>query len=110
MPIYARNQAAAGYGKEQKNIIRRYLRQKLPVIQHCYERTLIAQPGIRGTITMDFSIDASGAVTRATPTIQGKLPQEVADCVATVVKSITFPKPDGPVSVTYPFDFKPTGS
>jgi hypothetical protein len=95
-------------GDLDKNIIRRYIRRKLPQIKYCYEKQLLVKPGIGGTVTTQFQISPSGAVLNSTAKgVDG----EVSSCVASVIKTIQFPKPKGGglVQVRYPFTFRPTG-
>jgi hypothetical protein len=97
---------ATATGELDKNIIRRYIRQKLPHIEYCYQKQLIVNPKLAGTITVSFVIAGSGKVSSANA--EG-FDENVASCVAGVVKSIQFPKPKGggSVTVSYPFTFKP---
>jgi pSer/pThr/pTyr-binding forkhead associated (FHA) protein len=100
---------ATATGDLDKNIIRRYIRQKLPQIQHCYEKQLVVKPSLQGTVTTQFTISGNGNVTTARAGGMGD--GSVESCVADVIKSIQFPKPTGGgiVNVTYPFTFRPAG-
>ena len=99
---------ATATGDLDKNIIRRYIRRKLPRIKYCYEKQLLVKPGLKGTVVTNFQISPSGSVLGSTA--KG-VNAEVAGCVADVIKSIQFPKPKGGglVQVRYPFNFRPTG-
>ena len=90
-------------GNLDKSIIRRYIKRNLEKISYCYEKQLLANPTLEGTVTVQFFISPTGAVTSST----GKgMSDEVASCVAGVVSAIEFPKPDsGGVTVNYPFTF-----
>jgi pSer/pThr/pTyr-binding forkhead associated (FHA) protein len=95
-------------GDLDKNIIRRYIRRKLPQIKYCYEKQLLVKPGLGGTVNTDFQISPTGAVLNSKATgVDG----DVSSCVADVIKTIQFPKPKGGglVNVRYPFTFRPTG-
>ena len=96
-------------GPLDKAIIRRYVKRNLMKLQYCYEKQLLAKPGIKGTIVMHFSIAPSGDVASATS--KGFDP-DVASCVNWVIQSIQFPKPEGnsSVEVSYPISFRPGGS
>jgi biopolymer transport protein ExbD/outer membrane biosynthesis protein TonB len=100
---------ASATGDLDKNIIRRYIRRKLPHVRYCYEKQLIAKPKLAGRVDIQFVIDAAGNVTSAAA--KGMDP-EVASCISTAIKSIQFPKPKGGgiVKVSYPFNFRPSGS
>ena len=95
-------------GNLDKAIIRRYIRRKLPRIKHCYQRELVVKKDIKGTVVTSFQISPSGSVLGSTA--KGVDPQ-VSDCVASVIKSIQFPKPSGGglVQVRYPFHFRAAG-
>ena len=90
-----------------KNIIRRYIRRKLPRIKYCYEKQLLVRPGLRGIVNTSFQISPNGGVLSA----QAKgVSEEVSSCVADVVRSIQFPKPRGLIVISsYPFNFRPSG-
>ena len=96
-----------GSGGPDKAIIRRYLRRRLDAIAYCYEKELLAHPGLEGDVVTRFVIDPSGAVSVAQA--EGVSP-EVASCVAGVVRAIEFPRSvhGEPVQVTYPFTFRRT--
>lgn len=86
-----------------KPIIRRYIKQNLEKIQHCYEEQLRSNPKLVGTVNVEFFIAPSGRVTNSTAS---GVDPEVASCVADVIKSIEFPKSKGGgVHVNYPFNF-----
>lgn len=99
---------AVATGDLDKNIIRRYIRQKLPRITYCYEKQLLVREDLSGTVVTQFQISPQGAVLNSKAEGVSK---EVADCVAEVIQSIQFPKPKGGglVQVRYPFTFRPTG-
>jgi hypothetical protein len=91
-----------------KAIIRRYIMRNLEKISYCYDKELLAKPGIEGAVKVAFFISPTGSVT----TSQGAgFDGEVASCVATVVQGIEFPRPtDGAgVQVNYPFNFHAAG-
>jgi hypothetical protein len=95
-------------GDLDKAIIRRYIKRNIAKIAYCYEKTLLAKPGIEGTVNTQFFITPKGDVAAANAT---GVDPEVATCVAGVIKAIEFPKPKGGggVQVNYPFTFRPTG-
>ena len=97
---------AAATGELDKNIIRRFVRRNLARIQACYEKQLLAQPTLEGTVTLKFRIAADGKVASAEAS---GLDTKVASCVADVIESLAFPAPKGggAVDVTYPFTFRP---
>lgn len=99
---------ATATGDLDKNIIRRYIRQKLPRIKYCYEKELLVKPGLAGTVSSQFQISPQGSVLNSSAS---GVSDEVSSCVAEVIKTIQFPKPKGGglVQVRYPFTFRPTG-
>jgi hypothetical protein len=100
----------ASDGFLDKQIIRQHIRKKLPMIKHCYERALIAAPGLGGTSVAQFQISPQGKVQGST--VRG-LNAEVDGCIADVISTIEFPAPKngGYVNVSsYPFTFVNPGS
>src|SRR5580704_125989 len=89
-------------GDLDKAIIRRYIKRNISKITYCYEKQLLAKPGLSGTVTMSFFITPTGAVEHATGS---GMDPDVAGCVAGVIGAIEFPKPKGGggVQVNYPF-------
>lgn len=95
-------------GDLDKAIIRRYIRRNIQKIQYCYEKELLAKPGLSGTVSAQFFITPNGNVASSSGSgVDGN----VASCVANVIKGIEFPKPKGGggVQVNYPFTFRPAG-
>jgi hypothetical protein len=96
-------------GDLDKAIIRRYIKRNINKIQYCYEKELLAKPGLHGTVSTQFFISPAGTVPQATASgVDGT----VSSCVADVLKGIEFPKPKGGggVQVNYPFTFEATGN
>jgi hypothetical protein len=106
-PRYSYPTAISGNGLD-KSIIKRYIKRSEASISYCYEKELLARPGLAGSVTIQFLISTTGDV-------QSSLGQgfdsNVASCVASVIKTINFPAPkDGSnVTVNYPFTFKTAG-
>jgi pSer/pThr/pTyr-binding forkhead associated (FHA) protein len=101
---------ATATGDLDKNTIRRYVRQKLPLITYCYEKQLVTKPSLAGTVVTAFTIDGNGRVISVRAGGMGNA--DVENCVADILKSIQFPKPTGGgiVNVTsYPFSFRASG-
>ncbi len=90
-------------------IIKRYIKRASAKLTYCYEKQLLAHPGIAGELTVQFFISPNGTVGSSVG--QGFDP-EVASCVAGVIKDIAFPKTDngGGVQVNYPFTFHAVGA
>jgi serine/threonine-protein kinase len=96
----------AATGDLDKALIRRGIKQKIQNVRSCYEKALVKQPTLQGTVMVQFTIGPSGTVVSAQAT---GLDPAVSTCVANVVKQMTFPKPTGGgvVNVNYPFAFRP---
>ena len=90
-----------------KAIIRRYVKRNIQKIRYCYEKELLNDPKLAGTITAKFTIEADGTVTAASASGMGNT--TVEDCIAKTMSSILFPRPrDGNgLTVSYPFTFRP---
>ena len=98
-----------GTGGLDKAIIKRYVKRQTDKISYCYEKQLLAHPGLAGDVMVQFVIQGDGSVKGA----NGKgMDPAVASCVSEVVGSISFPKPSdgGVVQVNYPFTFHATGA
>jgi predicted regulator of Ras-like GTPase activity (Roadblock/LC7/MglB family) len=96
-------------GDLDREIIKRYIKRNLSKISYCYEKELLSKPSLAGVVKTNFLIGASGTVQAANGS---GVDPSVASCVASVIKGIEFPKPNGGagVQVNYPFTFRPTGS
>ncbi|HEV7555592.1 MAG TPA: AgmX/PglI C-terminal domain-containing protein, partial [Kofleriaceae bacterium] len=88
-------------GDLDKAIIRRYMRRNIQKFQYCYEKQLLVNGNLAGTVSTQFFISPEGTVARADAS---GVDPEVAGCVAGVIKDIEFPKPrgGGGVQVNYP--------
>jgi Ca-activated chloride channel family protein len=91
-------------GDLDKTIIRRYVHRSEDKIRYCYEKRLVAKPSISGTITAHFTVSPAGSVLASKA---DGFDDEVATCIADVVKEIDFPatKGGGAVQINYPFTF-----
>ena len=98
-----------GTGGLDKSIIKRYVKRASEKIGYCYEKQLLAHPGLAGELMVQFIIQGDGTVKGATG---AGFDGAVASCVADVVGNIAFPKPTdgGVVQVNYPFTFRATGA
>ena len=91
-----------------RDIIRRIVRANISEIRHCYNRGLVRDPDLTGTVTVEFTIGPTGHVS-ASSVRSTDLPADVADCIADAPKRWTFPEPEGGgnVIVAYPFILTP---
>ena len=109
-PIVTLAQPVAYSGSLDKAILRRYIRRKLEAVGYCYEKALLAKPTLAGTVTVHFTINATGRVVQSSATGLGD--HEVEVCVAQVIGNIEFPEVPGgsPLVVNYPFTFVPSNA
>jgi hypothetical protein len=91
-----------------RSIIKRHVKQREAQIGYCYEKELLARPGLAGEVKISFLIGPSGTVQSAAGT---GFDEVVASCVAGVIKNIAFPasKSGAPIGVNYPFIFRTAG-
>lgn len=90
---------------DDKMMVRKHIKANITKVQDCYEKQLENKPGIAGTVTVSLVIDGGGKV--VTSTAVGVDPV-VAKCVAAVIQGIVFDKPSKPpLSINYPFTFRP---
>jgi TonB family protein len=92
---------SAGMGKD---VVRKVIKDSVTKLQYCYEKTLLANPGIEGKVMATFTIAPEGSVTDVK--CAGVHP-DVETCVAETVKALKFPPSAAKVEVQYPFTFKP---
>ncbi|MCC7000117.1 MAG: AgmX/PglI C-terminal domain-containing protein [Deltaproteobacteria bacterium] len=91
-------------GSLDKELLRRIVRRHLTELKFCYEKELTRNPGLRGRVTLQFTIAPTGAVAASlvqSTTLGNPL---IEQCFAAAVRRWEFPKPaGGVVIVTYPF-------
>jgi hypothetical protein len=91
-----------------RNMVNRIVRSHLRSVQACYEKELKRNPTLRGKVVVRFTIGTTGRVTAA-EVEENSLSPEVADCIRTNIKFLTFPvKLEEEVSVSFPFVFSPS--
>ncbi len=92
-------------GSLSRETIRRHIQRRMNEVRYCYEAGLKKNPGLSGRISVFFTIDMNGIVTRSEVRENSLTGQDVAQCIARVVQHIRFPPPPdrGTVAVTYPF-------
>lgn len=106
-PILGNPHASGGLDRA---IIRRYIKQQKLRITHCYEKRLLVNGNLAGTLTARFSIAGNGTVIGASATGMGD--SVLQECVAGVIGSIQFPSTEegALVNVSYPFTFQAAGA
>jgi len=94
-------------GSLDKDVIRRVVKKHTAEVRFCYEKELVRDPGLAGTVRVRFVIGTGGEVIDATASDSSVPSPDLSTCLAGVVRRWVFPKPDGGVvEVTYPFTFK----
>lgn len=96
-------------GALDKEIVRKVVRQHRREIKYCYEKELAKDPTLKGEVTVQFTISASGEVIAALVTKSTLGNQAVETCMQGKIQRWTFPEPKGSsiVKVNYPFNFSP---
>jgi len=96
-------------GTLDKEIVRRVIRRHMNEVRYCYERELIASPELRGRVTIQFTIGATGQVIASLVQSSDLKNAQVEQCVAQAVRRWLFPRVPGgePAVVTYPFALRP---
>lgn len=97
-------------GSRSMASIRRDVMRNMGALRHAYNRRLRERPNLRGTITITFSINASGQVTNATMESATTNDAQLERIVLDRVRNFNFEQIDIPgdvTTVTYPFAFTP---
>ena len=94
-------------GPLTKDEIRAVMQRNRDSYRKCYERELLKNPSLAGTIAMEFVIQADGAVASASIASTTIGSPAVEQCVADAVKQLVFPPTQGGGSekVSYPLVF-----
>lgn len=105
------DEPATVQGGLDREVIRRVILSHRVQIRYCYEKQLASAPDLAGKVLIEFVIGADGKVNSARVAEESIADPEVGRCIASKVRTWTFPKPKGGgvVVVTYPFLFKPLG-
>lgn len=72
--------------------VQRTLRKHEDAFRACYERRVAARPGLAGTITLDFTVDATGAVVMPSATGSDR---PLGACFVDVLADVQFTEPRG---------------
>ncbi len=100
-----------GSGDFDSKLVVAQFKARMRAIQICYEQQLRRNPGLQGKVTVQFTIEQSGSVSKATATENSTNDPAVAACVTDTVKRFRFnPGPEGgSVTFSYPIVFAPQG-
>lgn len=104
--VRVKETGSAVMGSLSREIIRRHIRRKISDIKYCYEKELINNESLSGRVSIYFMINSNGAVLNSAVKESTMANSKVENCIANVVRRISFPMPPdgGTVVVTYPFN------
>jgi hypothetical protein len=88
--------------------IRQTIVRQLPKVRACYERTLKAEPSLRGRLVLSMSVKPTGDVSGAHISDDGIGSNTLTECVENAVASWSFPRGTETVAVDYPVTLKPS--
>jgi hypothetical protein len=72
----------------------------------CYHSLLEKDKKASGKVVLRITVDEDGKVEETVVMNETSLPMETANCIADIVKTITFAKPTGgKARITYPWEF-----
>ncbi|HEX5659805.1 MAG TPA: AgmX/PglI C-terminal domain-containing protein, partial [Polyangiales bacterium] len=100
-----------GTGEFDAKLVTAEVKKRISAIKACYEQQLRRNPGLQGKVTVQFTIEQSGTISKANATENTTSDPQVASCVVDAVKRFRFnPGPEGgSVTYSYPFVFAPSG-
>lgn len=87
-------------GDGDPSIVRQYMKRNAAKIAFCYEKELLANPGLAGTVATHFTVLPNGHVVDSSA---NGVNSTVSSCVADVIARIQFPLFKVPFQVKYPF-------
>jgi hypothetical protein len=86
--------------------VNKALRGKNASFKSCYDLALKASPALKGALTVRFTVSAGGQVSDAKPQ-KNEVGPIVGNCVAQQIKTLGFPKADGPSVFDKTYRFQP---
>jgi hypothetical protein len=85
-----------------------FVRARMGLIKACYENALKRNPALKGKISIRFTILETGGLADIQAAVNSLGSPEVAACIMNTMRTWrTQFRPDGPVTVEYPFVFAP---
>jgi len=99
----SKSTAVDGTGILDGAAVSKVLKQRMASIQACYERALRRDPTLGGKVKIQFTIAGSGRVSSAR-VVSNDVSDAVGNCVASAIKRLRFPPPEGG-SVTFQNSF-----
>lgn len=99
---------AFGTGVLDPNEIASVVKRRTGAVKACYERQLKRNNKLAGAVKVQFTIEQSGRVERASVTENSTGDAELGTCIANQIRTWRFRQPDGgSITVAYPFVFAP---
>ena len=95
-------------GPLDADIVRRIVRAHINEVRHCYNQGLVKNANLKGSVVVEFTIDAMGNV-EAARIADSTVPDErVGQCMAAAFERWKFPKPEreATVAVRIPFELE----
>jgi TonB family protein len=98
-----------GSGEFDSKLVAAEIKKRIGAVRACYEKELRRNPTLQGKITVEFTIEQSGTISKANATANTMNDPAVAACIVDALKRIRFnPGPEGgSVTYSYPFVFAP---
>jgi outer membrane biosynthesis protein TonB len=85
-----------------------FVRARMGLIKACYENALKRNPTLKGRIAIRFTILETGSLADIAAAQNAMGSPEVAGCIISTMRTWRTPfRPEGPVTVEYPFVFSP---
>ena len=92
-------------GELDPRVIQRGVKRHMNAIQDCYQHELDRSPSLEGDLTVRFQISPDGRAHDAEIARSTLDDATVEQCVTGVFDQMTFARPPGPVTVTFPLRF-----
>lgn len=105
--LAAKEGAAAGSGLTRDQI-NRVVSARYGAFRACYEGALASSPGLKGSVSVAFSIAPGGSVVSASIGNSSMGNPRVEGCMLRVTKRLRFPAADKGTSASFPFVFAPS--
>jgi hypothetical protein len=80
-------------GKLDRDIVKRVVRAHVSKLRTCYNERAKKVPALAGSLTIEFTIGADGAVSKAGPAKDNTVDEVVSTCMADAFKTMKFPEP-----------------
>ena len=107
--IRIRSGSASVFGKLHPNEVRAVIRAHRREVHHCYQKGLMANDKLAGTVRVSFLINTSGRVNSCSVQENLAIPK-VGNCICGRLRTWKFPQPQGGLArVAYAWTLQPGG-